>query len=557
MSPNLKGGLISAGDANQLQVLANASLQIDPGLWIQNVWSFVNDSEDYWDNARHSILSGFLGASLSPYDRPNTIYKFNPTLEILRDFWPPPTGLQTGNYVELFDGHAIWDRPFEGQGLPNPQNTSVLAVVMSILFPVLTTSRPAVIGLDGTNNLLSYIRVMMRSRSSYEVLRTALDDANITLLWDAIMEYLRCGSLSYTTERTLEVMCDFYQWLYQTYDLMDINNRSELDRYSESLPQFNESTLLALEPPHVCPPYHSILALVKTRILLSLMNRKTKIFERLDKGEIMAFSPEFHERLAERWRLLRGIPLADAEASESFTIRRSPQNVVPTQSDWDESIAFLSHPLLSESSLGELGGVLENDPNFDFKDCGDAVQKGAQYLNLLFTVSGRLHDANAVVHAEFLEACASRAPPYSALNILTNHVGVPALNILLAHPTHRNRFANSIQALMKVRSPTREQTMTWQHLLRESSILGVTLKPPEPFSPTIRAYGDSYDQTAVLVIKGALREYASSIRESSDAATSMKERVQDRLNDLDALLNQLRTVGAIPVNEQIVPEAGV
>ncbi|KAJ7665742.1 hypothetical protein B0H17DRAFT_285885 [Mycena rosella] len=553
MSPNLKmiSGLISAEGASQLQVLAHASL-LDPVVWIKNVWSFVNDSEDYWDSARHNILSGFLDGSLSLYNRPNTVYKFDSTLKIFQtNKLPPPSALQTKNYAELLEGDAIWERPSEGHGLPNPHATSALAVVISIVFPVSSTSRP-VIGLDGINNMISYIRAMMRS--SHEVLRTVLDDANNTLLWASIMEYLSCGCpRSYTAERTLEVMCDFYQWLSQTYSLMDPNDRSELDRHSERLPRFNESTLLALEPPHVCPSYYSILAIVKTRILLSLMNQRTKIFERLDKGEIIAFSPEFHERLAERWRLLRGTPLTDAETS-FFMIPRLPsnsENLVPTQSDWNESISLLSHPLLSKSSLGE---VVENDPNFDFEACDDDVQKGAQYLHLLFIVSGRLHDASADVHAGFLEACASRDPPYSTLNILTNHVRIPVSNILLAHPTHRNRFANSIQALMKVRSPTRKQTMIWQHLLRESSILGDTLKHPEPFSRTIRAYGGGYDQTAVLVIKGALREYAKSIRESSDAATSMKERVQDRLQDLDAFLDQIHTVGAIPV---VVPKAGV
>ncbi|KAJ7658007.1 hypothetical protein B0H17DRAFT_1097375, partial [Mycena rosella] len=97
---NRIGGLISVKDANKLEVLANASL-LDPVPWFQNVWSFINDSEDYWNNARHSILSGFLGGSLSPRDRPNTIYQFDSTLNILRCVLPPPSALQTKNYAEL------------------------------------------------------------------------------------------------------------------------------------------------------------------------------------------------------------------------------------------------------------------------------------------------------------------------------------------------------------------------------------------------------------------------------------------------------------------------
>ncbi|KAJ7665747.1 hypothetical protein B0H17DRAFT_1210865 [Mycena rosella] len=331
-------------------------------------------------------------------------------------------------------------------------------------------------------------------------------------------------------------MCDLYHWLYDTDSPMD-PDRSELDRHAV------ESTLLALAPLHVCPPYHSVLAMVKTRILLSLVHRSSKILECLEKGEIMALTPEFHESLAERWRLVRGTPLADAEAS-FFTIPRLPsnsKNVVPTQSNWDESISLLSHPLLSQSSLGE---VLENDPNFDFEACDDDVQKAAQYLHLLFIVSGRLHDANAVLLAEFLEACASRNLPYRALYTLIHHIGIPASNILFAYPTYRNRFANSMQTLMRARATTPVHTMIWQHLLLESSILEDTLKHPGPFSRRIRAYGGSYDQTAMLVIKGALEEYAESMRESSYAGTPMQ--VQELLNDLDALLEQLRIVGAIP-----------
>ncbi|KAJ7672121.1 hypothetical protein B0H17DRAFT_1208782 [Mycena rosella] len=470
--------------------------------WLEKVGSFITDLEESWNDTQHTILFIFFTDSISTPDDPETLYEFHSTLEMLQFKLSLPSAFSMDNYVYLLKMIGTWD------GLDKDprhrHNTDVMVAVIAFLFPIASTPRPS-IGLDSIDTLISYIGNHL---SGDHALFFVLDDTvcNITELWAAITEYLSCGCpRSNTTEATLEVICGLYHWLVQRYQLRDPGwSEPYLSRDSRR-PWFNEVILATIQALPVCPPYHSVLAMVKTRMLLSLIYRHNTIYERLKKGGVMAFAPEFHENLAERLRLLGG-PTPDAEGTFVTMVPSLPanSNVAPTQSDWDESISFLSHPLLSESSLGV---VLHPDPDFDFETCNDDVKKGAHYLNLLFIVSSRFTDAKAIVHAEFLEACSSQPLPYKVLDTLARHIAIPASNILLAHPTHRNRFAASVQALMKARTTTPAQTELWEHLVLESSILGDALKSAEPFSRLILAHGAQYNQSAMLVIKDALEDH--------------------------------------------------
>ncbi|KAJ6534021.1 hypothetical protein DFH09DRAFT_123268 [Mycena vulgaris] len=334
-------------------------------------------------------------------------------------------------------------------------NTAAMVVVMSSLFPIASGSRPPRrIDLDSINTLISYIAAHLYDGVLIHVLYNQPYDA--TQLWAAITEYLvsNCPR-SNTMEATLEVMCGLYRWFSEILSFNPADLHASEPRFSTSS-WFNEYTLSTLQSSHICPPYHSMLAIVKTRILLALTRRLSKIYERLAKGEIIAYTPDFRENLTERLRLIGMTPKQDIDESSSTIPQLPPdsRNVVPTQSDWDEVNSFLSHSLLSKSTLGQ---VLEDDDNFDVEACDDEAEKGARYLHRLHIVSTRFCDAQFVLQTDFLEACSSQTLPYNALNTLTHHIHnvlIPDFSILFTHPDHRNRFANSIQALMKARTTT-------------------------------------------------------------------------------------------------------
>ncbi|KAJ7672095.1 hypothetical protein B0H17DRAFT_1141254 [Mycena rosella] len=495
-------GLINEYNVSELS--AAPSVFLDSLPWLQKVRSFINDSENYWDDARHTILCGFLEEALSKPDHPERLYEFDSTVGILQFQLSPPSALHIQNYAGLLEMIGRFDGLDEDPW--RRHNTGVMVIVMSAFFSISTTPRPPM-NFDSIDTLISYIGKHLYHD---QALSFVLNDTtcNITELWAAITNYLSYGCpRSNTTEATLEVICGLYHWLRPTRKLSYLG-MSDPCVSRDSGPWFNEYTLSTIQglPQAVCPPYHSVLVMVKIRMLISLGYRHYEISEHL-------FNWSFSD-----------LKLIESPSAILNSL------IPPTQSDWAETKSFFSHALLSESTLGD---VLRPDPNFDLDVCDGDAERAAQHLNLLTIVSTRFIDAQALSYAEFLEACSSQTLPYKALDTLTRNIALPApgFSVLLAHTTHRNRFANSIQALMKARATTPEHTELWEHLLEESSILGGALKPVEPFPGIL--YADSeYEPSAVLVIKGALEEYAESIRGLSDAETTINK----RLKDLDALL---------------------
>ncbi|KAJ7496565.1 hypothetical protein FB451DRAFT_1385959 [Mycena latifolia] len=532
------GSIISEEDVRQLSA-SIPSTSDDAPAWLQKALFFLDRSEDYWNDARHTLLSGFLHECLRQSNMPVNLYEFHNTLELLqfRLASPSALGMERYNYQynALLHRIDILDDPDEENPWNRP-NTDVLVVAMSIFFPTQSSSRPS-IHFRSTNLLISYFAAHLSHTS---LLFSVLSACNIPQLWAAIMDYLSSGCPeSNTSEATLQVMCGLYHWLHGRYYLDDPGRPEQAE---SRLSWFNESTLSTLQTLPVSPPHYSFLAMVKTRILRTLRYRQAKLYLRLNKEEIKVYPVDLR-----RSHFEGQIPPRDVlYVPESFfaTIPELPnannEYGIPTQSDWDEAQSFLSHPLLSESTLGTVG---EPDPNFDFKACDNNVEKNVHYLDLLPVVASRFCDARAVLYTDFLEACSSPTLPYEARDTLANHLAVPGVSILLAHPAHRNRFASGVQALMRARTMSTEHNDVWVHLIHDYSILGDALKSAEPNFRVICAQGGQYEQSAILAIKDALEEYAESVGASSEVV--LLETVQERLDDLEALLSVLETPRSI------------
>ncbi|KAJ7478625.1 hypothetical protein B0H11DRAFT_2424034 [Mycena galericulata] len=500
---------LKAGDL--LKRLCAGISPLDAFSWFQDMQTWINNSEDHWNNTRHSILCAFLSAYLDRSEN-SKLFTYQSTLEILlRGLLLPPSVQQTEHYLSLL--HM-------GNSDNHIRHNTVLAVVMPCIFPVSATSRLPMT-LHGTDILISYIFAHISDPELWFLVNSWSRKCDYAQLWKAIMAYLSAGCTgSNNTEATLEVICNLYHWLCWAL------SGDRLD-WDVLLPWFDESDLSTLQS---LPVSHALLAsvmgMIRVRIWLSLVYRHKKICERLEKGDIMRVTPEFRGNLAAKLHPTSRDPHQELAIIPMFPT--NSQNMDLTQGDWDESHSFLSHPLLSESDPGKVSD--STDPNFDFGTCDDNLERAAHYLNLLDIISRRFSDAMVVFYAEFLEACSSETLPYLAQRTL-ECTEIRGFGVFSANGQHQIRFANSVHAFMKARATSSDHTQLWERFILRSSILEYSLKRGTPYFCILRAQDGGFEPVAAEILRNSLNEYADSIKGSPD--TGLELAVQKILDNLE------------------------
>ncbi|KAJ7507254.1 hypothetical protein B0H11DRAFT_1970923 [Mycena galericulata] len=462
--------------------------------WFEKLRAFLHDSQNFWDDARHTILHTLLLQSLLGPDEGSTIHELGPTLQMLRNQLTLPSASRMKTYLDLVEmtKKNPWRR----------YNADVFAVIMPFLFPMVTVSRPP-IDLDTINTMISFFAAHP-SFGFHPTFPEKLDETiSLAHLWGAITQYLTAGCpRSNNAETTLEVICHLYY-----HSGMRFVTDGEIwsnDTYPHSL-WFNESILSALHALPVCSPLPSVLALVKSHMLLALMY--------------------------DIWSRLAGPEGSRALAAKALVQRIIAPIGLATPSDWKAYTYSLSHPLFSETRLSSAatGPCADFDFDFDFEACDDDAEKKTQFIKLHSEVTQRFIDAWAALTAEFIEACCSPILPYWATQTL---VEIADHNVFRAHAIFRNRFASSVHALMKARTLSSAHTKIWEYFVLDSHILEQNCATARSFM--ICADDVKYDTSAILTIKNALEEYADSIRGS--ATPLLETRVEKLVNDLEALL---------------------
>ncbi|KAJ7133704.1 hypothetical protein C8R43DRAFT_643626 [Mycena crocata] len=515
--------------------------------WLTEIRTFLINSKNYWNDARHEIIHDFLRASIPSPHQPNTPYQFNSTLEIVRIQLAPPSNFWMENYGDLLNDLPVEERTSPSHDHIHRSAVPVLEVLLSFFFPLESTSRPHVPP-EIVNNLISYFSPAHVSGGTLGMIDW-YQSFDIAYFWTAMSEYLLSGCpRSNDAKATLEVMCRLYTHFWNR----TMKGAGDLELIPPPF-WFDESILSSLLSFPI-PPSPSALAIFKDRILETLMYRRHHILDRLMEGEIMGYNPETYKTLLERTPIflpegIRMIP----------PLPQNFKNKAPTVIVWNEVKSILFHPLLSET--GPSNGMMY-DPTFDFEGCDDDIEKGIRFLRiLLIALSCKFFDAQTILYAEFLEACCFQTLPYYALEVIRYRfiMQIRDLNLLLGQPDHRNRFANSIQALMKARYTTSEHTHIWEEFILESPILGRIFTNAESHFRSFHASGLDYthcryDQSAMLIIRSALEEYAVSIDLSSDTPLArrllLEKKVQELLNNLNVLL-ELTAVADAPVVENV------
>ncbi|KAJ7478606.1 hypothetical protein B0H11DRAFT_1279160 [Mycena galericulata] len=492
--------LIDEDVASQLNASVSPSLS-EAMPWFQNVGTFLHESENCWDTARHTILHAFLSRSQSFHqpDERNTIYAFDATFQMLRTQLTPPSAPRMETYLDLVEKMKKDSR--------GRHDAYVLVVVLPFLFPVAGSSRPPIY-LDTTDTLISIFAVHLSLKTA--TLFQAFDEPiNWAHLWAAVIEYLDAGCpLSNNIETTLEVMSGLYHFL----------NLGE--QFGPAATDHGDGSILSiLQSLPVCSPLPSVLVVIKSELLLSIMSRHAITSRRLG---------------VDQWEP----PSLPAESLTAEILAVSMERLVgpykfATPSDWDEYKSLLSHPLLSETRLDSAAAEDYPDFDFDFQACDDDAERTTRFTRLWADVAHGCIDAVAILSAEFIEACSSPTLPYLALETLDR---IPrGHSVFLAHAPIRTRFANSIHALMKARTLSPDHAKIWEHLVLESPILEESFQRAQPFMRLIYTHNAKYDPSAILVIKNALEEYADSMRGS---ATPLETRVKELLKDWETLLPQ-------------------
>ncbi|KAJ7766489.1 hypothetical protein DFH07DRAFT_343703 [Mycena maculata] len=325
--------------------------------WLEQVQILLNHSERCLNEHRHRNVCAFLRASLGSSNQANPIlYEFHSTFAILRSGVSLLSSLSVEMYSDLLQEIGKLDGT--EKDLRRGHNTDVLELVLPLLFPMAgdSESRPY-ISLAAADTLISHFSACLSDPEAFAVASAQCHSCH---LFGALTGYLLAGCPgSSNAETTLEVMCGLDHWV--TLDSVDL--------------EFLLSWIQSL--PHPLP---TAFALIKYHALRALVNKHCRIRnDRLEKEGILGYAPESQDDFEAKMRLLRRDPERELVKIPLLS-RAVSENMPPTQADWDTSYSFLSHPLLSTSSLDN---VLEADPNFDFRACDDDVERGAQYLNLL------------------------------------------------------------------------------------------------------------------------------------------------------------------------------
>ncbi|KAJ7033448.1 hypothetical protein C8F04DRAFT_1104775 [Mycena alexandri] len=304
-----------------------------------------------------------------------------------------------------------------------------------------------------------------------EKLWEVLDErtCNLSHLWAAITDYLRAGCpCSNDTEQTLEVMWHLNRVLRNREGVP--KSDWVMAHLSSERPWFTEFTLSTIQalPDSVTLP--CVLALVKTRILASLFDQQKPI--------------------------------------------------APVQAQWDECKQLLSHPLLSQHSLGDVTVTLEFGLDADNPTDVQILHCACCFELQVVGLRNRLSE--------------------TLTQIVPERGG---FNIFLVHPNHRLRFAKSLSKLIEASTISFSNRQLWLHLISDSPLFGTAFKEARLYFEMIRARGEldvTYDTTLILALKNMLAEYAEVCFKTS------LRRVQELLASLEALLEVLAADGPVP-----------
>ncbi|KAJ7188975.1 hypothetical protein C8R46DRAFT_33200, partial [Mycena filopes] len=183
----------------------------DTSSWFTHVQALSDARGTFWDDARHMILINFLMDCLAPADV-SPRFEYQSMLDICLSSLPPPSVIAMAGYSALLQSGAVW-RGEKGQW----GYLEVIAVVLSIIFPLVSISRP-VLDLDSTKTLISYLKLIVDSKSFWQnqTFFRLLHKCNLAHLLDATTQYLSSGcSGKNDVETTLEVIFHVIHWSWE------------------------------------------------------------------------------------------------------------------------------------------------------------------------------------------------------------------------------------------------------------------------------------------------------------------------------------------------------